>query len=63
MDGRTGSRPGSCNKPAQMAVPLKENLVPVQKVAKRRTCPELRLIARKTIDFAKGTDVGVDLES
>ena len=57
MDGRTGSRPGSCNKPAQMAVPLKENLVPVQKVAKRRTCLESEPIARKTISKAMGTDV------
>jgi len=32
-----------------MAVPLKENLVPVQKVAKRRTCPETKPIAFKTI--------------
>jgi hypothetical protein len=36
MDGRSGFRPGSCNKPAQMAVPLKENIVPVQKVAETK---------------------------
>jgi hypothetical protein len=36
MDGRPGLGPDPCNKPAQMAVPLKENIVPVQKVAETK---------------------------